>query len=189
MLRLVNKVFFWEETLLPSQDDIHLSRISYYASLSEQLLLSSEDPTFVWKEYQFLSLHMRVFVLHPKLNWSFLSRDWLCPFWRITFKSIPADKSLCSSEIWIFHWKESYAFIGFCWVFERINFPQTQYITRKRISFYLVLFFNIQSSLQEINLHIHNVRIKLSMNNNIDIHCIDNIHCLSTYLILCMLSK
>ena len=37
--------------------------------------------------------------------------------------------------------------------------------------------------------HIRNVCIKLSVNNYINIHCINNIHCLSTYLILCLLVK
>ena len=44
-------------------------------------------------------------------------------------------------------------------IYRKDVFPLTQFISLKRISFYLVLFFNIQLTKHQIDLDIHNVYI------------------------------
>ena len=120
------------------------------------------------------------------LNWSFFSRDGLCLCEESHWKAFLQIKSLCPSEVWIFYCKESHAFSGFCWVIQTIDFPLTQQITLKRTSFIWVYYLTYDQY-NKINLFIHNIYIRLSMDNYINIHCINNILCLSTYLIPCIL--
>ena len=92
----INEVFFWEETLLSSQDDIHLSRISFlkqahqknYSSSLKTQYLFGKNVSF-WVSPQELSFTQewifvfKLIVLHKRLT---------LLVWRITFKSILADK-------------------------------------------------------------------------------------------------
>ena len=132
-------------TALPWRHNIcFVENVSFRVSLWEFLSFTLEW-IFVFK----------LIVLHKRLT---------LLVWIITFKSILAEKVFV-----LFYWEESYAFTGFCWVIERIDFPLTQWITRKESHFIWFYFFNIQSHNIKLT-HIHNVCIKLSMNNYVNIH-------------------
>ena len=94
-------------TALPWRHNICLGRMSVSESPHESFCPSLKN------EYLFLT-------------WLFFTRDWLCLCEESHSKAFLLINSLYSSEVWIFYWEESFAFTGFCWVIERIDFLLTQ---------------------------------------------------------------
>ena len=93
----INEVFFWEETLLSFQDDVHLSRIPFfkqayrknYCSSLETRYLFGKNVSFWLSSWKLLSFTQEwKFVF----KWIVLHKRWTLLVWRITLKSILAVK-------------------------------------------------------------------------------------------------
>ena len=96
-LNRINEVFFWEETLLSFQDDVHLSRISFFKQAYRKNYCSSPETRYLfgknvsfwlssWKLLSFTQEWKFVF------KWIVLHKRWTLLLWRITLKSILAVK-------------------------------------------------------------------------------------------------
>ena len=96
-LNRINEVFFWEETLLSFQDNVHLSRISFFKQAYRKNYCSSLETRYLfgknvnfwlssWKLLSFTQEWKFVF------KWIVLHKRWTLLVWRITLKSILAVK-------------------------------------------------------------------------------------------------
>ena len=76
------------------------------------------------------------------LNRSFFTRDWLCLCEESHSKSFLLIKSLCSTEVRIFYWEESYAFTGFFLSYWKDWFSsKTVNYTEKNLILFGFIFF------------------------------------------------